>query len=103
MGGEPIPMEKQPVVYILASGKNGTLYVGVTSNLVQRVWKHRVGLFEGFTKRYHVCFLVYFEMHKSMREAIIREKQIKWWRRKWKLKLIEEKNPAWKDLYEDIY
>ena len=93
---------KQPAVYILASQRNGTLYIGVTSNLVQRIWQHKNNEVEGFTKKYHVHFLVYFELHEDMNEAIRREKQLKKWNREWKLRLIEKDNPDWKDLYDDI-
>jgi putative endonuclease len=89
-------------VYILASKRNGTLYTGVTSDLVQRVWQHRNNLVAGFTKKYDVKMLVYYEVHENNEAAIIREKRIKKWRRAWKLRLIEEKNPQWEDLYEDI-
>jgi putative endonuclease len=95
-------MAKQPAVYILANKRNGTLYIGVTSNLVQRLWQHRNGLVEGFTKKYVVHRLVYFELHDEMEQAIRREKQLKKWNRKWKLRLIEEKNPGWNDLWEQI-
>lgn len=91
-------MDRQPAVYILASGRNGTLYIGVTSSLVARVWQHQQDLVEGFTKDYGVHLLVYFELHATMYAAISREKQLKKWRRAWKLRLIEEKNPEWKDL-----
>ncbi len=90
---------KQPCVYILASKRNGTLYTGVTSNLVQRVWQHKAGVLEGFTKRYSVHRLVHAEFHATMHAAIEREKQIKHWRRRWKLELIERDNPEWHDLY----
>jgi putative endonuclease len=93
---------KQPCVYILASRRNGTLYTGVTSNLVQRVWQHKNDLIEGFTKKYGVHTLVWFEPHETMASAISREKAIKEWQRTWKLKLIESANPLWRDLYEDI-
>ena len=93
---------KQPAVYMLASKRNGTLYVGVTSNPPQRVWQHKEHLVEGFTHRYDVCRLVWFELHDSMESAIQREKRIKRWRRAWKLRLIEESNPAWKDLYPEV-
>jgi putative endonuclease len=93
---------KQPAVYILASQRNGTLYIGVTSDLVQRVWQHKNDVFEGFTKEYGVHMLVYFELHEDMESAIIREKRLKKWNREWKLRLIEEKNPEWKDLYDSI-
>ena len=89
-------------VYILSSHRNGTLYVGVTNNLVKRVWEHKQKLVEGFTNRYEVHHLVYYEVHESPESAITREKQIKKWRRQWKLNLIEENNPTWKDLYLDV-
>ena len=95
-------MEKQFYVYILANKRNGTLYLGVTSDLIKRVWEHKNGLVEGFTKKYGVKILVYYEIHESAENAIKREKQIKKWRRAWKLKLIEEKNSEWRDLYVDI-
>ena len=93
---------KQPCVYILASKRNGTLYVGVTSNLVKRVWEHKNDLVEGFTKRYGVHTLVWYEGHETMASAIARERAIKEWRRAWKLELIEERNPAWRDLSEEL-
>ena len=93
---------KQPCVYMLASKRNGTLYIGVTSDLLKRIWQHKEGLVEGFTKRYDVKLLVWFEMHASMPEAIAREKALKEWQRGWKLKLIEASNPKWRDLYEDL-
>ncbi|NVM23598.1 MAG: GIY-YIG nuclease family protein [Desulfobacterales bacterium] len=95
-------MDKQFYVYILASKPNGTLYVGVTSNLVQRVWQHKHNMVEGFSKKYSVKTLVYYEVHDNAESAITREKQIKKWRRAWKLRLIEEKNPQWNDLYNRI-
>jgi putative endonuclease len=93
---------KQPCVYLLASQRNGTLYVGVTSNLVQRVWQHKEGLAEGFTKKYGVKTLVWFELHETMESAIAREKAIKEWKRAWKLTLVEKTNPEWLDLYAEI-
>ena len=93
---------KEPCVYLLASRRNGTLYAGVTSNLVKRVWQHKKDLFEGFTKRYGVHRLVWYERHDSMISAIQREKAIKEWKRQWKLELIEAQNPEWRDLYEDL-
>ena len=90
---------KQPCVYLLASQRNGTLYVGVTSNLVQRIWQHKEGLAEGFTKKYEVHKLVYFEHTEDITSAIYREKQLKNWHRDWKINLIESKNPEWVDLY----
>jgi putative endonuclease len=95
-------MEKQPCVYVMASRKRGTLYVGVTSNLIKRVWQHKNDLADGFTKAYGVHVLVWFEMHGSMRAAIQREKALKCWKRRWKLRLVEEVNPEWLDLYPQI-
>jgi putative endonuclease len=91
-------MEKQFAVYILASRRNGTLYVGVTSNLPKRLWEHREGIVEGFTKEYGVKTLVWYEMHDNAEAAITREKRLKKWNRAWKLRLIEEVNPDWRDL-----
>lgn len=93
---------KQPCVYIMASGRNGTLYTGVTSNLSQRAWQHRNGLMSGFTKRYGCKMLVWYEYFERMDDAIAREKQIKAGSRKDKLKLIEMLNPQWRDLYGDL-
>lgn len=93
---------RQPCVYLLASRYHGTLYIGVTSDLVQRVWQHRHDVFEGFTKRYGVRTLVWYEAHEEMYTAIVREKAIKEWRRAWKIRLIEAANPQWKDLYPSI-
>ena len=95
-------MPRQPAVYILASKRNGTLYIGVTSNLQKRAWEHKNDLVEGFTKRYGVHRLVYYELHQDMVSAIRREKQMKKWNRAWKLELIERQNPGWKDLWEGI-
>jgi len=95
-------MNKQPYVYILASNRNGTLYVGVTSDLIKRVYQHRNGLVAGFTKRYHVHNLVWIEAHECMESAILREKELKRWRRVAKLGLIEQANPEWRDLWEDL-
>jgi putative endonuclease len=95
-------MNKQPAVYILANKRNGTLYVGVTSDLVKRIGEHKDKMVEGFTKRYHVHQLVWYELHESMESAIVREKRLKDWKRAWKLKLIEGKNPDWLDLYDTI-
>jgi len=89
-------------VYILSSHKNGTLYIGITNNLVKKIWEHKHKLVEGFTNKYEVHHLVYYELHESPESAIQREKQLKKWNRQWKLRLIEEKNPEWKDLYKDI-
>jgi putative endonuclease len=93
---------KQPCVYILASKRNGTLYVGVTSDLARRAWEHRVGEVEGFTKQHGVYQLVYAEFHESMADAILREKRMKRWRRAWKIELIERDNPDWRDLYDEF-
>jgi putative endonuclease len=90
---------KQPCVYLLASRRNGTLYVGVTSDVVKRVWEHKEDFVDGFTKRYAVHTLVWYELHESMEVAIRREKVIKEWKRRWKLELIEKQNPEWRDLY----
>ena len=95
-------MEKQFYVYMLASKRNGTLYLGVTSDIVKRVWQHKNGLAEGFTKKYGIKRLVYYEIHEDAENAIKREKQLKKWRRAWKLELIEEKNSEWRDLSADI-
>ena len=95
-------MNKQPAVYILASKRNGTLYIGVTSDLVKRIWEHRENMVEGFTKRYNVHILVWYELHESMESAITREKRLKNWKRNWKLELIENSNPKWMDLYHTI-
>ena len=93
---------KQPAVYILASGRNGTLYVGVTSHLVGRVWQHRNGTCAGFTDDYAVHRLVHYETYPDMPTAILREKQLKKWNRDWKLRLIEKDNPQWRDLYDSL-
>ena len=93
---------RQPCVYILASGRNGTLYTGVTSNLVGRVWQHRNEVVHGFTSRYHVHDLVWYELHETMESAILREKQLKEWKRAWKLRLIEGGNPGWLDLHPTL-
>ena len=94
--------EFSPTVYLLASARNGTLYTGVTSNIMQRIGQHREGTFDGFTKRYSIKTLVWFEQHSTMEYAIQREKRVKKWRRTWKLKLIEEQNPTWRDLAENF-
>ena len=94
--------EKQPCVYILASERNGTLYIGVTSDLTGRIWQHQNDQGSQFTKKYSVKQLVYFELHDDMEQAITREKQIKKWNRKWKLRLIEDRNPNWNDLSTEI-
>ena len=93
---------KQPCVYILASKCNGTLYVGVTSNLLQRVWQYKNDLVEGFTKRYAGHTLVWLETHETMESAITREKNLKRWKRDWKIDLIQKANPSWRDLYHEL-
>ncbi|MBP6655891.1 MAG: GIY-YIG nuclease family protein [Propionivibrio sp.] len=93
---------KQPCVYILASRRNGTLYTGVTSDLVQRIWQHKNDLVKGFTQKYRVHTLVWYEVHATMESAIGREKAIKEWKRVWKIELIEALNPEWRNLYEEI-
>lgn len=95
-------MNKQPAVYILASKRNGTLYIGVTSDLMKRVWEHKNDVAEGFTKRYKVHLLVWYELHENMESAIVREKRMKEWQRQWKIELIEGTNPEWRDLYDTI-
>ena len=95
-------MNKQPCVYLLASKRNGTLYVGVTSDLVKRVWEHRNHVVDGFTKKYSVCHLVWYEVHETMESAIQREKSIKEWQREWKIKMIEQTNPDWDDIYGSL-
>jgi putative endonuclease len=92
----------QYYVYILASRKNGTLYIGVTNDLLKRVYEHKNNLIEGFTKKYGVRNLVYYEQHNEVGKAITREKQIKKWKRNWKIELIEKTNPNWKDLFLDL-
>jgi len=91
-----------PAIYILASQPNGTLYIGVTGDLIRRIHEHRNDLTDGFSKKYKTHSLVYFEQHETMDSAITREKQLKKWNRKWKLELIEENNPGWQDLYETL-
>ena len=98
----PLPMNHQPCVYILARRRNGTLYIGVTSNLSKRIWKHKNDAVDGFTKKYGIHDLVWFEPHETMESAIQREKNIKKWNRDWKLQLIEQSNPSWRDLYAEI-
>ena len=102
MSYAPANPETIPCVYILASRKNGTLYIGVTSGLARRVWQHKNGLLKGFTKRYAVHRLVWFETHPTMQGAIESEKQMKEWQRSWKIRLIEEMSRDWVDLYEQI-
>ena len=95
-------MNKHFYVYILASKRNGTLYVGMTSDLVRRVWEHKQKVVEGFTAKYGLDKLVYYEVHDTAEGAIVREKRLKKWNRAWKLRVIEERNPSWRDLYEEI-
>jgi len=95
-------MLKQPCVYILSNKQNGTLYTGVTSDLLKRIYEHKNHAVDGFTKKYNVSILVWYEVHESMVAAITREKSIKKWHREWKLALIEKNNPEWTDLYENI-
>lgn len=94
--------QKEYYVYILASQKYGTLYIGITNNLLKRVYQHKEGLVAGFTKKYHVHQLVYYEVHGDVNEAILREKQMKKWRRDWKINLIERDNPQWLDIYREL-
>jgi putative endonuclease len=95
-------MEKLPCVYILARASHSTLYIGVTSDLPGRIWQHREGFIRGFTQRYGIKRLVWFERHETMESAIVREKRIKRWPRAWKYDLIHERNPTWRDLAEDL-
>jgi len=95
-------MELQPCVYLLASKRNGTIYTGVTSNLIKRIWEHKNNHVECFTSKYDVHILVWYEIHEAMESAIKREKAIKNWKRSWKIKMIEELNPHWMDLYPGI-
>ncbi len=93
---------KHSCVYILSNKKNGTLYTGVTSNLVNRIWQHKNHVLDGFSKTYNLDLLVWYEVHESITAAISREKSIKKWNRKWKVALIEKDNPTWRDLYREI-
>ena len=93
-------MSKGGFVYIMASQRNGTIYIGVNSDLPKRAWEHREGMIEGFTKKYGCKLLVWFEQHDDIEEAIRRERQMKEWKRAWKLRVIEEQNPDWNDLFE---
>lgn len=95
-------MKRVPCVYILASKRNGTLYTGVTSDLIKRVWQHKQHQVEGFSKKYAVDILVWYELHESMESAIQREKAIKNWKRAWKVNAIKAMNPQWRDLYDDL-
>ena len=96
-------MEKSGYVYIMASQRNGTIYIGATSDLVRRVWQHRNGVVPGFTRKYGCKLLVWFEAFDTIDAARQRELQMKEWRRRWKLRVIEEKNPEWNDLYETLF
>lgn len=95
-------MNQEYYVYLMASKRNGTLYTGMTSDLIKRVWQHKTGAADGFTSKYKVNSLVYYETHGDVMEAIKREKNIQAWKRLWKIRLIEEGNPSWDDLYETI-
>ena len=95
-------MERLPCVYLPASKRNGTLYTGVTSDLVKRIWEHKHHVVEGFTKKYNVNILVWYEVHETMESAIQREKAIRKWKRGWKINVIETMNPLWRDLYDDL-
>jgi putative endonuclease len=95
-------MDKQPATYMLASRRNGTLYVGVSSDLIARAWQHREHIVKGFTSKYNVTRLVWYELHGTMEGAITREKRLKKWNRDWKIRLIEERNPYWNDLWDEI-
>ena len=96
-------MIKQYYAYILANKRNGTIYIGVTNNLKRRVGEHKEDLIEGFTKKYRIHSLVYFESYNDIKDALTREKRLKKWNREWKIKLIEEMNPDWCDLYNDLF
>ena len=95
-------MAKVFIVYMLANRKNAAIYVGVTGNPVARIWQHKNDHFEGFTKRHGIHRLVWYEVHEDAEAAIVREKQLKEWHRPWKVRLIEERNPDWKDLYTEL-
>jgi len=94
---------KQPAIYILSNKRNGVLYIGVTSDLLKRTYQHKYHVVNGFSKKYNLNKLIYFEMHESMNDAIAREKQLKKWNRAWKIKLIETINPEWLDLSKDLF
>ena len=96
-------METGGFIYIMASQRNGTLYIGVTSDLPGRVWQHKEGAADGFTKKYGCKMLVWFEQHGDIESAIVREQQMKEWQRLWKLRVIEEMNPEWNDLYDGLF
>lgn len=93
---------KQYYVYLMASKKNGTLYIGVTNNLLKRIYEHKNGLIAGFTRKYRIYKPVYYEVHNDIYQAITREKRMKKWKRQWKINLIEKFNPDWRDLYHDL-
>lgn len=93
---------KQYYLYILASKKNGVLYIGVTNDLIRRVWEHKHNILKGFTRKYHVHKLVYYDVFDDINEAIYREKQMKKWKRQWKINLLEKNNKQWRDLYNDF-
>ena len=95
-------LTKTYYVYMLASGRYGTLYIGVTADLIKRTWQHREGFVEGFTRKYNVKQLVWYEVHEDILSAITREKQIKKWNRSWKIQLIQERNPQWLDLFNEV-
>ena len=92
----------QPCVYIMTNQRNGTLYIGVTSGLVKRVWLHKNEVVDGFTKKYKLDILVWYESHETMESAIAREKALKYWHRVWKIRIIEQMNPDWLDLYTEL-
>ncbi len=94
---------KSPAIYILSNRPNGVLYIGVTSNLPNRIWQHRRGYLDGFSKQYRTHLLVYYEQFDDMHSAIAREKQLKHWKRTWKIELIERENPDWLDLYSSLF
>ena len=96
-------MEKLPCVYILTNKPLGTIYTGVTSNLPQRIWQHKNKVTKGFTEKYNLNNLVWYEVHDEMMSAIQREKSLKAWKREWKIRIIEEMNPLWRDLYDDLF
>ena len=96
-------MEKLPCVYILTNKPRGTLYIGVTSNLPQRIWQHKNKVTKGFTEKHKLNKLVWYEVHDNMMSAIEREKALKAWKREWKIRVVEEMNPTWGDLYDDLF
>jgi len=101
-GQNPAKVNMQPCFYILANQRNGTLYIGVTSNLIARIWQHKNDVMDGFTKKYHIHTLVWYEPHATMESAIMREKALKYWHRIWKIRIIEQANPNWLDLYDQL-